>query len=112
MKNTTTNQTSETPPVASSDLLGACVDFIKTKINEAEQTLKRREEMQAVWAGGTNETWKAVGCKKPKADRLKESVMHGRIAVRNREELQMFKNVLMQLQAPNAALSEAADKVR
>ena len=77
----------------------ATINFIKAKIEEAEQTLKCREQMQKVWREGTNESWSKAGCLKSKAERIKESDMHGRIAAKNREEIKMFKEVLEQLES-------------
>ena len=45
--------------------------------------------------------WRAVGCTKTKAQRLKDADMHGRIAAKNRKEVEMFKAVLERLKAPN-----------
>lgn len=95
--------------VGSSDLLGALVQFIEGKLIEAFATLKAREEMQRVWAGGTDESWRAVGCHLTKKQRLKDSAMHGRIAEKNRKEVEMFKAVLDQLKAPNV-VAQRRDK--
>ena len=70
------------------------IDFIRGKISDMEITLITRIGMQKVWGGGTDASWRAVGCFKSKADRLKESETHGRIADKNRRELEMFKSVL------------------
>lgn len=76
-----------------------CVAFIKAKIKQAEQTLKLREEMQRVWSSGTDESWRRVGDCEGLASRLKRAATHGRIAVKNREELEMFNGVLKQLES-------------
>ncbi len=69
------------------------VDFIEGKLIEAFASLKAREEMETVWKGGTEESWRAVGCRLTKAQRLKDSAMHGRIAVKLRREVELFKAV-------------------
>ena len=86
--------------VVSSDLLGACVEFIKLKLARVEMTLAQREAMEKCWREGTDESWRAAGCRMSKSKRLEASARHGRIAVKNREEVAMFKAVLHQL-APN-----------
>lgn len=73
------------------------VQFIELQIKRAAQTLKMREDMQSVWRGGTDASWRKVGCKASKAERVKASEMHGRIAKTNREELHLFKIVLEEL---------------
>lgn len=84
------------------DLLGAVVKFIQGKLAESKRTLKCREDMQKVWSEGTDESWRAVGNRMTKARRLIESDMHGRIAAKNRKEVDMFKATLSALQqAPN-----------
>jgi hypothetical protein len=69
------------------------VEFIEGKLIDAFAALKAREEMETVWRGGTDESWRAVGCTRTKAQRLKDSEMHGRIAVKLRHEVNMFKAV-------------------
>ena len=84
--------------VGSGDWLG-CVKFIKAKIKEAEEKLRLREEMQRVWSGGTDESWRRAGNYEPKSFRLQRAATHGRIAVKNREEVEMFRAVLKQLES-------------
>ncbi len=78
------------------------IEFIQSKLTDAEKTLKAREEMERVWRGGTDASWKAAGCRLTKAQRLKDAAMHGRIAVKNRTEVEMFKAVLNELIVFNA----------
>ena len=87
-----------TPPVGFSELLG-CVKFIEAKITEAEKTLLSREAMAKAWAQGTDDTWRAAGCRLNKKQRLKEAEMHRRIAGKNYRELEMFDAVLKQLKS-------------
>jgi hypothetical protein len=92
------------------DGLGAGVEFIKAKLAKAEMTLAKREAMEKCWLEGTDESWRAAGCYMSKSDRLETSARHGRIAVKNREEVAMFKAVLHQL-APNAKADRGPDDV-
>jgi len=85
------------PPVR---LLGADVEFVKGKLADAEKSLKFREESETVWREGTDKSWRAVGCKMTKQQRLEVSSRHGRIAVKCRCEVKMYKEVLARLQAP------------
>ena len=73
--------------IGSGDLLG----WLVVKLHEAKSALKAREQMEATWRGGTDESWRAAGCKMNKAARLKESETHGRIAVKCRREVEMFE---------------------
>ena len=87
--------------IGCTDGLGALVEFLEGKLIDAFATLKAREEMERTWRGGTDEMWRAVGCTKSKAQRLKDADMHARIAAKNRKEVAMFKAVLERLKAPN-----------
>jgi hypothetical protein len=100
----------ETPiRVGSTALLGACVDFIEGKLIDAAATLHAREEMERTWRGGTDEMWRAVGCNRTRAQRLKDADMHGRIAEKNRKEVAMLKAVLERLKAPNDKLTDSRE---
>lgn len=73
------------------------VKFIRLKIADARRTLKCREQMAKVWRSGTDAEWRAVGCRKSKAQRLDDARIHDRIAVKNRHELEMLRAVLAYL---------------
>lgn len=73
--------------------------FIDQKIRETEVSLRAREDMEKCWRGGTDASWRAAGCKKSKAERLKDADTHSRIAAKIRGELEMFKSVSSLLQA-------------
>lgn len=90
------------PPLRSSVGLGACVEYIKAKIIEAEKAVKFRDDSYKTWRGGTDASWRAVGCTASKAERLKTADSHGRIAIKCRKELQTLQAVLEYLEAPNA----------
>lgn len=76
------------------------IEFIEGKLINAFSTLKTREEMEVVWRGGTEESWRAVGCHLTKAQRLKDSAMHGRIASKLRREVELLKAVRDALRSP------------
>lgn len=69
------------------------IEFIEGKLIEAFASLKAREEMESVWRGGTDESWRKAGCRLTKAQRLKDSAMHERIAVKLRREVELFRAV-------------------
>lgn len=69
------------------------IEFIEGKLIDAFQSLQCREEMEKAWRGGTDESWSSVGCTHTKAQRLKESEIHGRIAIQLRREVELFKAV-------------------
>lgn len=48
--------------------LDALVAFIAGKVADAERTLKCREEMERTWRGGTDASWRKVGCFKSKQE--------------------------------------------
>lgn len=70
------------------------VVWLREKVTEAEKALKAREQMEATWRHGTDETWRAVACKMTPAQRLQEANKHARIAVKCRRDLEMFQTVL------------------
>jgi len=72
--------------------------WLRGKIAEAEKSLSARKQSEAVWRSGTDTTWKDVGCKKNKAQRLQESQMQGRIAARCQRDVEMFKAVVDAIQ--------------
>jgi hypothetical protein len=81
--------------------LGACVEYIKAKISDAEKAVKFRDESYKTWRCGTDASWRAAGCTASKAERLKTADGHARIAIKCRKELQTLQAVLEYLEAPN-----------
>ena len=77
--------------------LSECVAFVKAKLAGAENALIAREQSETSWRDGTDESWRAAGCKLNKSERLKESRMQGRIALKCRYEIKMLKAVLENL---------------
>lgn len=70
------------------------LEWLQAKLADAEKSLKARKEMEATWKGGSDASWRAVGCKRSKAERLMESAMQGRIAKKAHREVEMFKEVI------------------
>lgn len=81
--------------------------WLREKLEDAEKALKAREQMEEAWRGGTSESWSAVGCFMTKAERLRTSDTHARIAVKCRDEVSMFKAVIERLSHPNDKSSHA-----
>lgn len=84
-----------------SEILG----WLRGKLAEAEKELVARRQMESTWRGGTDQTWKAVGCKKNQAERLRESAMQGRIATKCQRDVEMCKAAI-------EALNKALEKGR
>jgi hypothetical protein len=103
-----TTQLPAIPPLSSSDLLG----WLRSKLADAERIVMAREQMDAAWRGGSDESWKSVGCKLNKSARLKESSVQGRIATKCRHDVSMFKAAIDALSHPNKKVSEPARKPR
>lgn len=83
--------------------------WLLEKLSEAEKALGAREQAEAVWRGGTDESWARAGMLHPdtargprfnKEQRIKLSESQGRIAEKCRHEVKMFKAVL-ELLTPN-----------
>lgn len=71
--------------------------WLNEQLAKAEQSVKAREQSHQSWAGGTTESWREVGCRMTKAQRLKESAAQGRIAVKCRRDVEMLKAVIQKL---------------
>lgn len=79
--------------------------WLRHKITEAESALRFREQAEEVFRSGTDESWEQAANMHPstrgksmsKADRLRASQSHGRIAEKCRHEVAMFKSVLSHL---------------
>lgn len=70
--------------------------WLRVKLAEAESALGAREQMEACWRTGTDESWKAVAARAggkayTKKERMEESARQGRIAVKCRREVEMYK---------------------
>lgn len=70
------------------------LEWLQLKLDGAEQSLASRLEMAKVWRGGSDKSWAAVGCRKTKKERIKDSAMHMRISARLNNDVEMFKALL------------------
>lgn len=85
----------EIPNDMSHDILLA---WLRDQLAKAEQSLNARKQMESCWHGGTDATWKAVGCKLTKAQRLQESKLHGRIGLKCQRDVEMLKAIIIAIQ--------------
>lgn len=86
-----TSQTSQTKgPMKNDELL----KWLQVKLADAQKALAAREQGEATWKEGSEKAWKAVGCRKTKAERFALGEIEGRIAVKCRHEIEMFQAVI------------------
>lgn len=102
MNSTATSEPQKPAPIRCTVGLGACVEYIKAKIVEAEKAVKFRDDSYKTWRGGTDASWREVGCFDSKEKRIRTSDSHGRIAIKCRRELETLQAVLEYLEAPNS----------
>jgi len=69
-------------------------EFIQSKIALVEKSIRAREDGAKTWRGGTDKSWRLVGCTKNKAQRIACAEMEERIIIKLRHELGMFNQVL------------------
>lgn len=70
------------------------IQWLERKLAEANAALTFRLESEAGWRGGTDKVWASVGCRLNRTQRLEESAMHGRIAVKCQHDVAMLKRAL------------------
>jgi len=98
------------PLVESTDLLG----FLRGKLADAEKSLRAREQSEESWRTGSESDWQMAarlsgGKPMKKSERLRQSEIQGRIAVKARHEVAMFKAVIAALDQPNVPSEQPAD---
>lgn len=81
---------------------GQEIAFVKAQIADMEVRIKFRDDSKQCWASGTDASWRAVGCRASKSERLKTAALHGRIADKNRKDLAILKSILATLSARDA----------
>lgn len=113
--------TTSAPKVGTSALLG----WLRGKLEDAEKSLSAREQM-ANAKPLTAEEWEELAkmpgvlvtkgrklskaaCKKLEAEQAEAAAQQGRIAIKCRHEVEMFKAVLKQLEAPNDKVSHSRE---
>jgi hypothetical protein len=107
-------ENSPVPDETDTPTMGDMLEWFRRKVAEAESTLKSREQMEALWRSGDDESWAAAaamhpstaGKPMPKAKRIEEADRQGRIAAKMRRELRMFEAVLSVLS--NTRLRDSA----
>ena len=77
-------------------------DFIRSKIAALELAIKARNESEKTWRGGTEVSWKAVGCSLTRSKRLEQAASEERILLKLMREQEMFLKVLEELPEPGA----------
>jgi len=73
---------------------GILLEFLRAKLAASEQALRAREQAGECWGGGTSKSWREVGCRMTKPQRLLVSEKEGRIAERYRREIAMFRAII------------------
>jgi hypothetical protein len=68
-------------------------EFIQSQIILVSKSIKCREQASKSWRGGTDKSWRAVGCTMTKAQRLEVAQREERILVKLRHELESFQRV-------------------
>lgn len=86
--------------------------WLREQLAKAEQALKGREQLEECMRGGTDSSWRAVGCKLTKAQRLKEASVHGRIAAKYRRDVKMFQAVMSIMQMKGEARATKSGVLR
>jgi len=81
------------PRVGTNDLLG----FLREKLAAAESSLRAREQAEECWSGGTSKSWREVGCKLSKKERLNRAAAEKRIGEKCRNEVEMLRQVIAAL---------------
>lgn len=80
--------------------------LIADEITKAQQAVESRKQAQAVWRGGSDESWKAVGCKLSKKQRLEQSEVEARIGVKSEKRLETLKLIPSLLAMSRALIAE------
>lgn len=91
--------------------------WLRAKLADAEKSLRAREQSEATFRSGTDESWAAAaelhsstrGKPMNKKARLEVALIQGRIAGKCRREVEMFKAVIAALDHPNDELKHGAN---
>ncbi len=86
----TTNQKDAALPNATSYLLA--------QINKVEQSIRSREEAEMEWRTGSDASWRQVGCKRTKSERITIANREAAILVKLRRELITLRTILEMLE--------------
>lgn len=75
--------------------------FWRDELRKAESAAAAREQGEKTWKGGTSKSWRAVGCRKTKAERLQESDREKRIGGKCRKRVEMIRATINLLSGQN-----------
>lgn len=70
------------------------LEWLHEKLEAAEKSLIAREQMDAAWRSGTDQSWRAASCRLSKEQRIEEADRQARIADKMRCEVSNFKAVI------------------
>jgi hypothetical protein len=84
------------------------LEWLRGKLADAEKALSARNEASACWQGGNSQSWREVGCKMTKAQRLTVSEREARIAVKCARDVANYKAVIEALSHSNDTLCREA----
>ncbi len=70
------------------------LEWLRGKLKDAEKSLECRIQAEDAWRGGTDKSWRKVGCKLTKEERTDVADRQARINVKCRHEVTMFKAVI------------------
>lgn len=70
------------------------IEFVKKEKARAEHELKFREDSVRIWSGGTDKSWKAVGCNMTKKQHLGTSAIHARISIKCRSRVEILEEII------------------
>lgn len=96
------NSTPDSGTTRSGVPCSALLEWLRGKLADAEKALSARTEAAACWQGGDSQSWREVGCKMTKAQRLKVSEREARIAVKCARDVANYKAVIEALSHSNA----------
>jgi len=93
--------TDDQPPLAPNiEMKKEAIEYVRSKLTEADKAVKFRDESVRVWRGGTNESWRLAGCNKSKSERMATADGHARISIKCRHEVELLKFILEELSKP------------
>lgn len=67
------------------------VAFLRDQLAGEEKHLKARIQAEKTWREGTDASWRAVGCRMTKAQRLNVAEREKRIGIKVQKRIELFK---------------------
>jgi hypothetical protein len=74
------------------------IAFVRSKIDNVENDIRARQESEKTWRWDTEESWRAVGCKMNKKERIATADVEARIIIKLDRQLRMFNAILNELE--------------